>query len=295
MRYIVPKIFCALGTIIILVGIFLSVVNITLGNMPISAGIAVSITAVLLGFIILAYNMKKTDNMRKLHIFKTIEVISVILFFVIGLASLLIFNHCIMVRQSAGEIKKNMNIRQLENMLPEYEKYANQRIENYKTQLNEAIQYKDYRQSELTNLGFDLNSIEDLNSQRDRKIQKSRQVLYPYNYDSLKISITDTISKFVNVVEGFSPITMPKNITRIEEWAKYWEKQLVDFSHYKMKGENSENFRYETTFGNVKNILITYDDYFTPKRFLGYGIGLFALICMLFPYFKVRRSNKLNY
>ena len=294
-RYIVPKIFCIFGTLIIFAGIFFSVMNIRLGNYSISLSVAICITVALLALVILAYNMKKTDNMRKLRLFLAIEVISLFLFAVSGLASLLIFNHCFTVWQSAEEIKEKMNIRQLESMLPEYEKYAHQRIEKYNTQLSEAIKYRQYRQSDLSALSLDVKSSEDLNSQKDRKMQKLEQIVFPYFYDSLKVSINDSIKLFVRVVENLSPLTMSKNITRIEEWAKSWEFQLIALSHYKMNGENADDFRFNSTFGNVKNILTVFDDFFERKRNLGYGIGFIALILMLFPYIKVRRSNKFNY
>ena len=294
MKYIVPKFFCALGTVIILAGIFLSEVNITLGNMFLSTIITVGITALLLGFVLLAFHLKQTNNMFKWRLYRTIEYGSILLFGIIGLASLLIFNHCIAVWQRTSEIKENIHIRQLENMLPEYEKYANQRIENFKTQLDNAILYQNMNRTDLINLGLDINSIEDLNSQRNRKVEKLEQVVFPHIYDSLKVSIADSIKKFVNIVENFSPITMPKNITRIEEWVRSWETQLTDFSDHRMLGENTEKFHFQSTYGNVKSILTEWTDFYEEKRFLGYGIGIVALFCMLFPYFKVRRSNKFN-
>jgi hypothetical protein len=263
--------------------------------MPKSILIAVGIVAVLLLFTVLAFKMKKTENMRKLHILKKVEVCSVVLFGFFGLASLLIFNHCITVWLSMDEIKRNMNIHQLENMLPEYENYANQRIENYKVQLDEAIRYKKMKQSELVNLGFNINSGEALEIQKTRKIDKLEQILRPHIYKDLTDSINASITKYVDIVEDFSPNAAPKYITQVGEWAKMKEKQLTDFSHEKMSCENAEDFHFESTFGNVENILTNYDDCFSEKRLPGYITGLIALICMLFPYLKVKRSNKLNY
>jgi hypothetical protein len=301
-RYIVPKIFCALGAIAVFAGIFLSELNITLGDMLESAIIAIVITVVLLLLAILAFNMKTAHRkkcLKKTVKCKTVEYFSLVLFIIAGICSLAIFNHCITVWQSTDDIERNMNIHQLENILPEYERYANKRIEDYEVQLNEAV-----RNNELRELGFnvncidvldfDVNSVERLESQKNRKIIKLKQVVYPHIYDSLKISITDSINKFVSIVEDFSPLTMPKNITRIEEWAKSWEKQLISFSYDKMKGENAKDFQFESTFGNVEDILTNYKDYFAAKRILGYGFGLFALICMLFPYIFGNRSIKIT-
>jgi len=296
-RYIIPKIFCTLGSFVILAGIFLSALNITLGNMPVSASIAIVVTAVLLSLAIVAFQMKTAHKKRcfkRMLKCKTAEYFGLVLFVIAGIGSLLIFNHCIAVWQSTDDIKANMNIRQLDTMFPEYETYANQRIKNYEVQLDEAIRYKEYRQNELVNLGFDVNSRDDLKNQRKRKIEKLHQVVFPHIYDSLKISISDSITQFVHIVEDFSPITMPKNITRIEDWAKSWEKQLIDFSHFKMKGENAGDFHFESTFGNVEHVLTTYDDYFSIKRIPGYGVGLIALIFMLFPYFWGERSIKIT-
>jgi len=296
-RYILPKIFCALGTFVILAGIFLSELNITLGNYSKSAIIAVLIAAGLLLFAISAFQMKTSHKKRclkRLLKCKTVEYFGLVLFAISGAACLLIFNHCITVWQSTGDIKTNMNIRQSENMLPEYEKYANQRIENYKVQLSKAIRNKNSSKTELVNLGFDVNSPEDLKSQSNRKIDKLKQVVFPYIYDSLKTSIRDSIRGFIYMVENFSPITMPKNIIRMEEWTKHWEKQLNDFSHYRMKGEKAEVFHFESTFGNVEHILTYTKDYFSAKRYTGYGVGLVALLFMLFPYFWGNRSIKIT-
>jgi hypothetical protein len=295
MKYIVPKIFCALGAIAIFAGVFLSEINITLGNMAKSAGIAAGIIAVLLLFAVLAFNMKQTDNMIRLRTYRKLEFLNVFLFVIGGLASLLIFNHCITVWQHTDEIQKNLNISQLKNLMPEYESYAKQRVKKYEIELNEAIQYRSSNTTALTNLGFDIYSKEDLNSQKERKIAKLKQIVYPHTYDTLKISINDSIAYFINVVKNFSPLTAPKNIITIEKWAKAWEKQLSDFSHHKMKGEDTKDFQFASTFGNVQQILTKWEDFTNPRRFLGYAIGLAALICMLFPYFKAKRSNKLNY
>ena len=296
MRYIVPKIFCVIGTLIILAGIFLSEVDITLGNnMLLSTIIAIGISAALLGFVILAYQLKQTDNMIRWRFYRTMEYGSIVLFVISGLSSLLIFNHCITVWQYTNKIQENMNIRQLENMLHGYENYANQRIKNYEIQLDNAILYKNMNRTDLKNLGLDINSIEDLNSQRNRKVEKLKQVVFPHIYDSLKVSISDSIRKFVSIVEDFSPITMPKNIIRIEEWVKSWETQLREFSEYKMLGENADNFNFTSTFGNVENMLTEWTDFFEEKRMLGYITGIISLIFMLFPYFKAKRSNKFNF
>lgn len=295
-RYSIPRILCALGALVIFTFVFFSVLNITLGDLLISGGITVIITSVLLFLARLAFNMKKTDNMFKLQFYRVLEFLSVLLYAVCGLASLLIFNHCFTVWQRTGEIRESLNIRQMEDMLPKYEEYANQRIANYTNQVEEAISYRYARTQELIDLGFNNNSPETLESQKARKIEKLKQILRPHTYKALTDTIATSIAKFVRIVEGFSPITAPKNITRIEGWAKYYENQLFGFSHYKLKGENAEDFQFESTFGNVKVILTDWKgDLFSPKRFLGYGIGLTALIFMLFPYFKVKRSNKLNY
>jgi hypothetical protein len=239
--------------------------------------------------------MKKTNNMMRLYIYRKLEFLSIFLFALGGLSSLLIFSHCIAVWQRTGEIRENLNIRQLEKMLPEYENYANQRIINYENQLNEAISHKSARNQELIDLGFDLNSNETLKIQKDRKIEKLKQVVRPHIYKELTDTINSNIIKFISVVEQFSPITAPKNITLIEKWTKYYERQLYNFSHYKMKGENADNFHFESTFRNVRSILTEWEDIFSLQRLVGYSIGLAALICMLYPYLKVGRSNKLNY
>lgn len=291
-RYIIPKILCAIGILTIFAGIFFSELNITLGDILTSSLIAAGINIFLLSCVILAYYMKKTNNMRKLHIFKTVEFLSIFLFFMGGISSLLIFNHCITVWQQEGKIKDSLNIHQLNNLLPDYENYADTRTKNYEIQLDTAIRNSRNKnnQSDLINLGFEMNSLEALESQKTRKINKLKQIVYPH--DSLKIAITDSITKLVNSVDKFSPITLPKNITKIDEWVKSWKNQLVVFSDYMMKGENAEKFKFECSIGNVKNILTDYGDYSSPKRYPGYAIGGVALICMLFPYLKVKISNK---
>jgi hypothetical protein len=293
-RYIIPKIFCTLGALVIFSGVFLSELNITLGDFLISGSIAVGITMVLLILAILAFKMKISHKkkIRKTIPCRFVEVLSILLFVISGLASLLIFNHCITVWQRSGEIQKNLNIRQLENMLPEYEKYANQRIANYERQTNDAIRFRNSQPGELTNLGFNTSLDESLANQKARKIEKLKQILRPHTYKNLTDTITTNIAKFVGIVEDFSPITAPKNITRIEEWAKHYEVQLIGFSHYKMKGENAEDFQFESTFGNVKEILTKWNDFFSPKRYTGYFAGIISLILMVFPYFWGNRSIK---
>ena len=299
-RYIVPKFVCALGTLVICAGIFFSVLNITLGNYSISSAVAVAITAILLLLAILAFNMKtaRKKKIKKIIKCRTVEIFSTILFIICGLASLLIFNHCITVWLQTREIRENLNIHQLENILPEYKKYANQRIANYEKQLDEAISYRNARTQELTDLGFDLNSIEALKSQKARKIKKQIQIVYPHIYDTLKESITDSVARFIKKAEGLRVIaTLPKQIKPIEQSAKSWEMQLVNFSNYKMKGENAEDFQFESTFGNVENILTDYTDYSSPNRFnrfIGCLVGIIALICMLFPYIFGNRSIKIT-
>lgn len=291
-RYIIPKIFCAIGALVIFAGVFLSGLNITLGDYLISGVMAVGISAVLLFFALLAFNMKISHRkkIRKIIPCRFVEVFGILLFVISGLASLLVFNHCITVWQRTDEIKGNLNIRQLENMLPEYEKYANQRIAYYERQTNDAIRFRFSQRGELTSLGFD--TSESLVSQKTRKIEKLKQILHPHIYKELTDTIKTDITKFVGIIEKFSPITAPKNIIRIEEWAKHYEIQLIGFSHYKMKGENAEDFQFESTFGNVKEILTIWNDFLSPKRYTGYFAGIISLILMLFPYFWGNRSIK---
>ena len=295
-RYIIPKVFCAGGTLIIFAGVLISELNITLGNYAMSFLIAIVITALLLLFAVFAFKMKTSHKkkIKKTIKCKTVETISLVLFIVSGLLSLLIFNHSITVRWFCrSEIQENLNVRQLENMLPEYENYANKRIENYKTQLDEAVLYKSARTQELIDFGFDTKSLEALESQKIRKIGKLEQVVRPHTYKELTDTINKDIAKFINIVEDFSRITIPKNITRIEEWARYYELQLHNLSQYKMKGENAEDFHFRSTFGNVRDILTDYTDYFSAKRFIGYFFGVIALIWMLLPYLFGNRSIKI--
>ncbi len=293
-RYIIPRIFCVVGALVIFAGLFLSGLNITLGSFFVSIGIAIGITILLLLFAILAFKMKTSNKkkIRKIIPCRFVEILSVLLFFIAGLASLLLFNHCFAVWQRSGEIQAKLNIRQLESMLPEYEQYANQRIANYNDQLSEAISYRSAGKHELMDLGFNTSSSETLESQKARKIEKLKQILRPHTYKALTDTIATSIAKFVSIVEGFSPITAPKNITRIEEWAKYYQDQLNSFSHYKMKGENAADFQFESTFGDVKEILTGWKDGHSSKRFVGYLIGITALIFMLFPYVWGSRSMK---
>ncbi len=294
-RYIVPKIFCALGALVIFIGIFISGLNISLGDYLMSCGIAVGITLVVLLFAILAFKMKTSHKKKICKIIPCfyVEVFSIVLFALCGLASLMLFNHCITVWQQTEKIQKFLNVHQLENMLPEYEEYADQRIVNYERQLNDAIVYKDAQSSELINLGFNTN--ESLEGQKARKIQKLKQVLRPHTYKNLTDTITASIERFVCIVDEFSPITAPKNITRIEEWANYYEKKLNTFSQYKMKGEGADDFHFERTFDSVKEILTGWNEgFFSPKRFTGYFTGIISLILMLFPYFWGNRSIKLQ-
>ena len=293
-RYIIPKIFCAVGTLIIFAGIFFSELNIMLGSYFMSFLIAVVITAILLMFAVLAFNMKTAHKKRIKKTIKcrTVEVISLVIFTLCGLASLLIFNHCITVWQRSSEIKEKLNIRQLENMLPEYEKYANQRIENYKTQLDEALYYRSARTHELVNLGFAPHSADSLESQKKRKIEKLEQVVRPHTYKEFTDTINASVAKFINIVDEFSPITAPKNITTIEQWARYYEQRLNNLSQYRMRGEITQDFQFESTFGNVKDILTHYVNFLSPKRYTGYLVGIIALICMLSPYFWGNRSMK---
>lgn len=293
-RYIIPKIFCAVGVLVIFAGLFLSGLNITLGDFLISGVVAVGISAVLLFFALLAFNMKISHRkkIRKIIPCRFVEVLSILLFVISGLASLLVFNHCITVWQRTDEIKGNLNIHQLEKMLPKYEDYANQRIANYERQTNDAIRYRFSQKDELTKLGFNTSFDESLASQKARKIEKLKQILRPHIYKELTDTIKINIAKFIGIVEEFSPITAPKNITRIEEWAKHYEIQLIGFSHYKMKSENAGDFQFESTFGNVKAILTKWNDFFSPKRYTGYFAGIISLILMLFPYFWGNRSIK---
>ena len=87
-RYIIPKIFCAVGALVIFSGVFLNELNITLGDFIISGGIALGITAVLLLFAFVAFEMKifHKKKIRKIIPCPFVEVFSIVLFIICGLA-----------------------------------------------------------------------------------------------------------------------------------------------------------------------------------------------------------------
>ena len=260
----------------------------TLGETRQSIVFAAIITFLLGGTAFCAKLMKRTN--RNFKFCFILEIIFLVLFacFAFFFARSP-FPHYFVVAGQKAEIqnKLTMSITQADNMFTEYERYAKNRENLYKSKLRSVAAAKNINPSEYVNYGFENNSVSN-ETQIENKMFTVHADLFPTNYEETKQIAFTWLDDAKNIVKGWKPIDIVRIVNESEQKSNNWLNELISLSKVREKGEQAEDFVNPLTFEDVKNHFIT----LSGPTFLSIGLAVFAYMLMLLSYFFTERSTK---
>lgn len=268
----------------------------TLGNTTESIIWAAAITVLLGGTAFIAKLLKRTS-----HNFRTSFILEMIVLLLFSALTAFFayspFPHYFNVSAKKAEIQDKLqtSITQAENMFNEYEKYVENRKNNYKGSLEMAVATKGQSTQDYIKFGFESGAIPD-ETQIKNKMFSINADLYsttysdPVNKSGLKEVATSWLSKAKRIKNNWNPISIVKVVNEIEKNSKDWLAQLVAFSKVREKGESASlpNFPYQLNFNDVK-VYFTTNDKPTP---FSIGLAALAYLLMFLSYFISKRSSK---
>lgn len=268
----------------------------TLGNTTESIIWAAAITVFLGGTAFTAKLLKRTGRNFKTSFI--LEIIVLLLFTALTtFFAYSPFPHYFNVSAKKAEIQEKLqiSIAQAENMFNEYEKYVENRKNNYKGSLEVAVETKAQSTQDYIKFGFEIGAIPD-ETQIKNKMFSINADLYPATYSDpgnksgLKEVATSWLSKAKQIKNNWNPISIVKVVNEIEKNSKDWLDQLVTFSKIREKGESDrlQDFLYQLNFSDVKIYFTTSEK---PNPF-SIGLAALAYLLMLLSYLISRRSSK---
>lgn len=266
----------------------------TLGDFSKSIFLSIIIFVLLCGTALGAKLLKRTSRN-----FKTCFIWEMILLFLFTSLTLVFayspFPHYFVVSGQKAEIqsKLTLNITQGENMFAEYERYAENRENLYKSKLRSVVYARNINSSEYSEYGFMNNGISD-EKQIENKMFTVHADLFPTNYSDTiskngikevaKIWLSDSKKKIAN----WKAIGIVEVVNEVEQNSNDWLNKLVELSAIREKGEVTEDFAYNITSNEVKK-------YFTRLGQPTSGsisLVVAAYLMMLLSYFITKRHTR---
>jgi hypothetical protein len=199
------------------------------------------------------------------------------------------FPHYFTVSEQKTDIQNKLvaSITQAENMFTEYEKYAVNRENLYKNKLRSVVAAKNVNPNEYTEYGFENNSVAD-SKQIDNKLFTLHAELFPSNFVAMKQTDSVWLADARKTVDGWKPIGVVNVVNEVEKNSNNWLNELVKFSNFRAKGEQTTDFTYNLSFEDVK-------EYFTASGKhvpLSIGLAVAAYLLMLLPWLAARRDTR---
>lgn len=266
----------------------------TLGNTTQSIILSGIIFVLLSGTAIGAKLLKRTSsNFKTCFIW---EVILLILFTGFTLFfSYSPFPHYFVVSEHKAKIQNELNasITQAENMFAEYERYAESREKLYESNLRSVVASKNINPGKYSEYGFENNAISD-NKQIENKMFTVHADLFPTNYSDtlsnkgIKEVAIAWLSDSKDKVRGWKPIGIVGVVKDVEKYSTNWLNTLIKFSTIREKGEQTEDFSYNLSFGDVKKRFTTLG----KPTLLSIGLAVAAYIMMLLSYIVTKRHPR---
>jgi hypothetical protein len=266
----------------------------TLGNSAQSIILAIIIIVLLSGTALSAKILKCTNsNFKPCYTWERILLLlftGLILFFAYSP-----FPHYFVVSGQKAEIqgKLSANIIQAENMFENYENYAENRENLYKSKLRSVVASKNINPTEYTEYGFANNGISD-DKQIENKMFTVHADLFPTNYsdpnnkNGIKEVAKTWLSDSKNKIAGWKPIGIVGVVNEVEQNSNEWLNKLIGFSVIREKGEQAADFEYPLSFDNVKKHFSTLGK---PLP-LSIGLAVVAYLLMMLSYLISKRSTK---
>ena len=258
------------------------------GNFTPSIISTLAIGVILYTLLIFLQKLKGTSKNFKTAIL--LERIFLIVFIISCIGAFIPFSHFWTVYDNRKEIEAEFDdaLGKSRNIFSEYEKYANERIEDYRLDLNRVVnskknnpsQYKEYGFSEDFDDYVQLNNFESL----------LQQILLSENYrqlDSLASGWMNSVDRNATVWNPF----LLKRAKEINDNIGKWNSTLREMSEETCGNEQAEPFDHEVSFAK-------FNDYYThlgAPSIITILIGLVCYLLLLTPYMIQGRHTRNSY
>jgi len=278
---------------------FLNIGNETVWGMPHTTGCVVMAVVCSLLLFSTAFGAKLLKRTRRN--FKTFFVLEVILLALFVLFAGFFasksspFSHFFTVTAQKSEINSKLqtSITQAENMFAEYERYADNRENLYKSKLKAVANAKSINPPEYAEYGFVNNQVSD-DKQIVTKMFTVHADLFPTNYSNTSTNngIKEVASEWLQnakiITNGWKPIGIVGIVNGIEKNSNEWLNTLVTLSKVREQGEQATDFDYTLSFEDVK----TYFTRLESPTGLSLGLAVLAYALMLLSWFVTKRSTR---
>lgn len=265
---------------------FLSFNFLTMGETNKSILFAVVVAIILGGLAFGAKLLKRTDRN-----FKTCIIWECVLLFLFVIAAILAikpFSHFFVVSAQKEEIQNvvTANIKQAEGLYDGYSKYADKRLELYKSRLNSVVNAKNINPSEYSEYGFEDGA--DDGEQIENKMFILKAKLYPSNYKDISTGNVAWMKMATSTVESWRPIGLVDIIKTVDYNLTSWKEDLIQYSKFRADGEVADDFDYPLSFNDVtwKMTLLSSPNWTS----ILYGVGLCFL--MIVSYLVTKRHPR---
>jgi hypothetical protein len=267
---------------------FLSTNFFTLGNTKQSVILSAIVTVLLIGMALGAKLLKRTSrNFKTCFVWEMILLVLFAAFAVIFANSP--FPHYFAVSDNKEEIQNKVaaSITQAQKMFAEYERYAANRENLYRSRLRSVVAAKRTNPGDYKSFGFQDNGVAD-EKQIENKMFTVHADLFPSNYTDMKHADSIWLAQSQNTIENWKPIGLVSVVNNVEQNSKNWLSDLIKLSTVRGQGEQAEDFVYELSFDDVKTYFIT----FGKPSLLSIALSVAAYALMLLSYFITGRSSK---
>jgi hypothetical protein len=193
--------------------------------------------------------------------------------------------------------KLRANIGQAEKMFEEYKRYAEDRKVDYEKELRTVVKGKNVNRKAYIAYGFDIaGTVRDsarISTIMDA-LDKGLGLLDEYK----KMKDTATATVLQNSIKSGDSLSLPvlpidavntvKENNVIKEKTKAWLSSLVEISKHRHYNEQTEDFEYELSFGDVESYFTTHGE---PDQ-VSVSAAILLYVLMLTPYLSSKRSEK---
>ena len=268
---------------------FIGVYFYTLGDTKQSVILAVIIAVLLGGTALGAKLLKRTSrNFKSCFIWEMILLVLFTLLMVFFSYSP--FPHYFVVSEQKEEIQSKLraSITQAENMFSEYNEYADNRENLYKSKLQSIVATKNVNPTAYKDFGFvDNNGVSD-DKQIENKMFSLNADLFPSNFAQTKLVDSTWLANARKTVDGTFFMGIVGTVNDVEQNSNNWLNELIKPSKVREKGEQTEDFAYNLSFEDVKKHFTTLGS----PTLISIGFSVLAYLLMLFSWFVTKRHSR---
>jgi hypothetical protein len=285
---------------------FLGLNFLSLGKTVPSVAWATVLALILGGLALGAKLLKRTSRNFKACIIW--EWVLLFLFTVVAFDAIIPFSHYFVVSEQKHEIQQKVSdcIKQSEDLFDDYQTYAENRINSYERELNNAILKGDNGQYFYPNRyeRFQFQKGGNDNEQLRNKVKDLHNGLFenPSSFQAERNKNTAWLEKAEKIMDIWSPISVVDVVSTIAGNLAQWHSNLNERSKFRLKGkdgnvieEDVEDFNEQELCADDMKKYFTgeYTQDITNMLAICWAIGLYAL--MLLSYFITKRHTKNNY